>query len=539
MHNYTFDCGCSFPIVEERKGTRPKIDINPNHLPDCQKVWDMLSEGKTKGVFQLESNVGKKWARELKPQNIEQLAALSAIIRPGVAECIDENNNSYTKKYCLRKNGHEEITYKYNILEPILCKTYGLMIYQEQMLKISELLCDFSLIDQDALRKGVGKKDQAAVAKVGLLFIEKGLKKGLLSKEQLEDIFEDIKKSGRYLFNKSHAISYAIKGYQSAYIKAHITNDFFASWLLNAHNDSDPRQEILELVEDARSFDINIQNPDVLSLESNITTDGTNIRFGLSDVKGVGEKQVEKLVDIMRNKDIDSWNKFLYLCTKSEREDCPTSTAIKNWIGAGAFKWTNISRARMIKEYDTWKDLKDGERNWIAKNSLDKPLVESLKLVAKVKKDGGGCSSVNRITVVQSLAQMLEKQASSDEDHPNQIVDMEEATLGVAISCTRIDGCDNSLANTKCKEIASGKMTKSILAVEVKDAREFKTKTGKNVGSLFGRGTISDETMSIPFVIWSEQWDIYKDLFKVKNTLLLEGQKDKFGSFVVRKAFQL
>lgn len=539
MHNYTFDCGCSFPIVEERIGTRPKIDIDPNNLPDCKKVWNMLSEGKTKGVFQLESGTGRKWAKELKPENIEQLAALSAIIRPGVAECIGEDNVSYTKKYCLRKNGQEEITYKFDILKPILEKTYGLMIYQEQMLKIAEIICGFSLLEQDALRKGVGKKDQSAVAKVGFLFIAKGIQQGFLAKEQLEEILEDIKKSGRYLFNKSHAISYAIKGYQSAYIKAHITNDFFASWLLNAHNDSDPRQEILELVEDAKNFDVNIQSPDVLSLESNITTDGTNIRFGLSDVKGVGEKQVEKLTQIMKDKDIDSWYKFLYLCTAYPAEDCPNLTAIKNWISSGGFKWTNLSRTRMLKEYDIWKELKDGEREWIVKNSLDKPLSESLKLVAKTKKNGGGCSSVNRISVVESQCLMLDNQASSDADHPNQIVDMEEATLGVAISCSRIDGCDNSLANTKCKEIASGKMAKSILAVEIKDVKEFKTKTGKNVGSLFGRGTISDETTAIPFVIWSEQWYIFKDLFKVKNTLLIEGQKDKFGSFVIRKATQL
>jgi len=536
MHNYTFDCGCCVPLIEERSnGALPKIELDPDNFPDCAKVWELLSSGKTKGIWQLESGLGSSWCKKLKPENIEHLAALGAILRPGCLNVYDEEGHSVTLKYCLRKNAQEEIVYKYECLRSILEKTYGLMIYQEQMLKIAELICDFSKLEQDALRKAVGKKDQSALSKVGINFIEKGITKGLLSKEQVESLFEDIRQSGRYLFNKSHAISYALKGYQTAYIKSHIHDSFFASWLLNAHADSDPRQERRELVEDAKNFNVKIETPDLLSLESNISTDGLVIKFGLSDIKGIGEKQVEKLKLALVDKNIQSWKDFLYYCS-----DIPSSTAIKGWISAGALKWTKISRARMLKEYEIWSELKDGEKEWILKNSTDNELSITLKLVAKTKKEGGGCHTKGRVEIVKSAAIILDQKASSDEDHPNQIVDMEEASLGIAISCSRIDGCDVSMADTTCKQISDGKAGRSVLAVEVKEVKELKIKNGKNTGSLYARGIICDDTSNIQFVIWGEQWGNLKQLFKVKNTLIVEGQKDtKFDSLIIKKAYQL
>lgn len=534
---YKMDCGCSFPIYENRDGKRPFIIVNPNILPDCKKVWEMLGEGKTKGIFQLESPIGRQWAKELKPENIEQLAALSAILRPGVRNVSDENNRSYTKKYCLRKNGHEEITYKYASLEPILKSTYGLMIYQEQMLKIAELFAGFSLLEQDQLRKGVGKKDQSIVAKVGINFVEKGIKLGILTKEQLEEVFEEIKKSGRYLFNKSHAISYALKGYQTAYIKAHITNDFFAGWLLNAHADSNPREEVYELVEDAKAFGIQIKPPYLLSLEPSITTDGDSVQFGLADVKNVGEKMVEKLGELIKNNKPKDWTSFLY---SLHGKGIPSTTAIKSWISSGAMSWTKLSRNRMLKEYVIWNDLNDTIQLWIFNNCQGKPLVEALKLAGKKKSEGGPCSKITQITHLESLSLILSQNASSDEDFPNQIIDMEEATLGVPITYQRIDCVDNELADTTCKQIKDGKNGNSTLAVEVKEVKEMKIKNGKNAGSLYGRGIISDSTSSIPFIIWSEQWVSFKDIFKIKNTVLVKGKKDNYGeAFIINFAAQL
>ena len=195
-------CGCVLD-VHEKTGKIAKIDFDIRTInQNCPLVWEMLGRGLTKGVFQLESPLGRQWCKELKPQSIFHLAALGSILRPGCLRNLDENNVSTTKHYCLRKNGLEPVSYYHPSLEEILSESYGLLIYQEQSLMIAARLGGFTLAEADILRRAIGKKDSKLLAEVEKTFIEKAENHGVVTREQAIEIFKWVRKSERYSFNK-------------------------------------------------------------------------------------------------------------------------------------------------------------------------------------------------------------------------------------------------------------------------------------------------------------------------------------------------
>ena len=228
MRQYKFDCGCKFDISDENKIIfSPKIT---NTNLECKRTWELISDGNTKGIFQLESRLGQMMAKKLKPENIEQLSALIAVLRPGSLEAIRDGKN-ITTHYIDRKNGKESIDYFHPILESVLKDTFGEMIYQEQAMEISRVVAGFNLQEADELRKSIGKKNTELMAKVKGKFLAGAKNLGIVSESEAEQIFSWIEKSQRYSFNKSHAVSYAINGYLSAYYKAHNPLIFFTSYL--------------------------------------------------------------------------------------------------------------------------------------------------------------------------------------------------------------------------------------------------------------------------------------------------------------------
>ena len=175
----------------------------------CEKTWELFHEGRTKGVFQLESNLGKSWSKKLKPSNMEELSALIALIRPGCLKAISDGK-SMTQRYIDRKNGLEEVEYLDESLEEVLKPTYGVLVYQEQSMRIAQKLAGFNLREADVLRKAIGKKKADLMAEVKKDFI-KGCKKiGLVSEEVAEQVFSWIEKSSSYSCNKSHAEAYGM-----------------------------------------------------------------------------------------------------------------------------------------------------------------------------------------------------------------------------------------------------------------------------------------------------------------------------------------
>lgn len=204
MKYYKFECGCSWPIIEESKieGALPLMEVDPLKLPFCQATWDLFARGDTKGVFQLESDLGKQWSKRLRPKNAEHLSAIGALIRPGTLRALDENGISMTAHYCKRANFEEPVESYHPIVDEILKSTYGSLVFQEQAMELSKSVAGFTLQEADKLRKAMGKKLASEMAKCKKIFIEGAKKVEIVSEKQAEEIFGWIEQSQRYSFNK-------------------------------------------------------------------------------------------------------------------------------------------------------------------------------------------------------------------------------------------------------------------------------------------------------------------------------------------------
>ena len=285
----------------------------------------------------MESRLGQSLAKRTKPRNIDELAALVSIMRPGCMEAMVEGK-SLTNHYIDRKHAKESVDYFHPSLEEILKETYGILVFQEQSMQIAQKIADFDLQEADILRKAIGKKKTGMMAQVKKSFIKKAESKALVTKEQAEEIFSWIEKSQRYSFNKSHAVSYAINAYLSAYAKSHFDKEFFTSYLYYSKEKQKPHEEINELVNNARLMNIDVYPPDVRKLNSNFKLIDDKIYFGISDIKGVGSAVIKKIKQaaedvsaaLSRKQDDWSWLEcLLFFCTKIN------STAAKAIISAG------------------------------------------------------------------------------------------------------------------------------------------------------------------------------------------------------------
>jgi hypothetical protein len=201
---FRFPCGCRFKQLGDNIkecDNFPPIEVDYYNLPDCQLVWDLLLSGNTVGVFQLEQSLGQTWSKRSEPKDLEELAALVSILRPGVLNSIIDDK-SLTKHYTDRKSGKESVEYLHPSLESILSDTYGILIYQEQAINIVKELAGFNLSESDVLRKAIGKKDAKLMAKVKGGFLKGCKKTGIVNEEEAEEIFGWIKEGQKYGFNK-------------------------------------------------------------------------------------------------------------------------------------------------------------------------------------------------------------------------------------------------------------------------------------------------------------------------------------------------
>jgi DNA polymerase-3 subunit alpha len=355
---YTQKCGCQFPInekyLEKRKRPLewyidnnfiPPVDFDVENIPiDCPAVWNIMAEGLTKGIFQLESSLGKAWTKNLKPTCIEHISALGALLRPGCLHSIDKKYGcSLTELYCKRKNGELPVEYMHECLRPVLETTYGVLSYQEQAMELTRIIAGFNLQEADMLRKAIGKKLPEEMAKVEIMFYEGAAKCKVVPEEMYREIFGWIKESQRYSFNKAHSLSYGINGYRSAYCKAHFPVQFFTSFLRQAKEKPKPLEEIKELVNEAKIMGIEILTPDLRSLKSSFhMEENEKIRFGLADIKGIGHAQVEKIKQVILTAEMQygkkvedlSWYDFLVIVSPKI-----SSTATEQLIKVGALSY--------------------------------------------------------------------------------------------------------------------------------------------------------------------------------------------------------
>lgn len=266
------------------------ITLDPDIFPiDDEKTYQLYSNGKTVGTFQFESAGMQKYLRELKPTTFEDLIAMNALYRPGPMD--------YIPNFIDRKHGRREIEYDIPVMEKYLKETYGITVYQEQVMLLSRLLADFTRGESDALRKAMGKKLRDKLDQMKPKFIEGGRKNGHDPKI-LEKIWGDWEKFASYAFNKSHATCYSWVAYQTAYLKANYPSEYMAAVM--SRNISNIT-EITKFMDECKSMGIQVLGPDVNESNLKFTVNkGGNIRFGLGAVKGVGESAVDCIVEERR-----------------------------------------------------------------------------------------------------------------------------------------------------------------------------------------------------------------------------------------------
>jgi DNA polymerase-3 subunit alpha len=269
-------------LIRDSKG----VDVDTSNIPlDDEETYAMLQKGDTTGVFQFESSGMRRYMKDLKPHSLEDLIALVALYRPGPMELIPSFIN--------RKFGKEKVTYIHPKLEPILKNTYGIGVYQEQMMRIASDLAGFSLPEADTLRKAIGKKIEKLLNEQKKRLIAGMIANGIDEKsaQKIWDLFPAF---ARYGFNRSHAACYAMIGYQTAYLRAHFPVEFMTALLNNYSGDVD---RISFLVNESKKMGIDVLPPDINKSTSMFVPEGTNIRFGLLAIKNIGQGIAEALVE--------------------------------------------------------------------------------------------------------------------------------------------------------------------------------------------------------------------------------------------------
>jgi len=339
--------------IRKSRGKRLDIDKIPT---DDKRTYKLLGNGETAGVFQFESTGFTDLIRRLHPTRFEDLVAVIALYRPGPL------GSGMDKDFIEGKHGRKEVTYPHPALKELLEETYGVILYQEQVMKVANILADFTMGQADQLRRAMGKKDLAEMERQRKSFVENAVKNEALvppcPHDKAETIFALIQEFAKYGFNKSHSAAYALVSYQTAFLKANFPQEFMAATLTNEKDDTD---KISFLIEECRRMRIDILPPDVNESDRDFTVVDKKIRFGLEAIKGLGASVAEAVIDARQRsgpfQGLDDFCKRVSTKTANKK-------AIESLIKCGAFDATGHNRAQLLAVIDQAMALgQDAQRN--------------------------------------------------------------------------------------------------------------------------------------------------------------------------------
>ncbi len=315
-------------LIKDRHG----IEINPDQIPlEDEKMFKLFQRGETKGIFQFESDGMQKWLKDLKPDKLDDLIAMNALYRPGPME--------YIPNFVRRKHGLEPITYDLSVMEEFLSDTYGITVYQEQVMLLSQKLANFTKGEADTLRKAMGKKQKDVLDKMKGKFID-GCAVNNHDTTKAEKIWRDWEAFASYAFNKSHSTCYAYLAAQTGFLKANYTAEFMAATL--THNMGQIK-DVSFFLEECRRLKLKVLGPDVNESEFHFTVNQNGeIRFGLGAIKGVGAGAVDIMVQ--ERKANGSYKSIFDLCKRVDTKAANKKT-LEGLANAGAFDSFGVTRA--------------------------------------------------------------------------------------------------------------------------------------------------------------------------------------------------
>lgn len=481
------------------KAIKDKLDINKIPLNDAA-TFNFLGAGHTIAVFQLESRGMRELTIKLQPNCFEDLIAIGALYRPGPLQ------SGMVDDFINRKRGKEVIQYPHKDLVPILQSTYGVIVYQEQVMQIAQILAGYTLGSADLLRRAMGKKKPEEMAKQRKIFIDGAALNGV-DKNNASNIFDLIDKFAGYGFNKSHAAAYALITYQTAWLKTHYPAEFMAAVLSLDLSNTD---KIIVFIVDCRAIGITISGPNINDCEYHfIAQNSKNIIYGLGAIKGVGEIAIEHIINIRKQR---RFTDLLDLCTRIDLQKVTRKT-LEALIKAGALDCFNLHRAALLHYLEIVLKIATKQQKRSAKQldlfaGLDdvelRPHMEFLENI---------CPKWNN----QELL-IVEKEALGFyfSDHPLVEFHKELTILGVI----------------KFNQVALGKKIQKFAGCIVA-IRTTRTKRGDKMAFV----TLDDSVTRQEIVVFADLYQQSKELLKKDQLIIIEGEatKDDYtGGFKIK-----
>lgn len=476
------------------------IDIEIDYIPlDDKKTYELYQRGETNATFQFESAGMQKYLRELKPDKFDDLIAMNALYRPGPL--------AYIPNFINRKWGREKVVYDLAAMEEYLHETYGICVYQEQIMLLSQKLANFSKGDADVLRKAMGKKQIAVLNKMKAQFME-GCDKNGHDLPTCEKVWTDWEAFASYAFNKSHSTCYAFVAYQTAYLKAHYPAEYMAAVLSNNQSNID---KITFFMEECRNMGIPVKGPDVN--ESDVlfsVNDKGEIRFALSAIKGVGEAAVESLIQERKAngtfKDVFEFIRRLNLRTVNKK-------VLESLAQAGAFDGFGLPRATYFAPSDKYESFIEHLLKYGAG-------YQSQTLNASTSLFGDTADSV-----------MMEHPSVPKVEEWNLIqkLNYERDCVGIYLSGHPLDDykIETAFANVTLDRVDDFKNQKVKIAAFVSSANHRVSKKGTG----FGIFTIQDYKGTTEFALFNEDYARFSPILQPGVSVFIEGEmKAKWNS---------
>ncbi len=498
-------------LIEQNHGV--KIDIDEIPLDDI-KTYELFGRGDTIGVFQFDSPPMQNYMRALKPENMEDLSSMNALYRPGPMEYIPE--------FIERKHGRKKVEYLHPKLEPILAETYGVVVVQEQVMRIASDLAGFSLAKADEMRRAMGKKDIAKMEAMKEAFI-KGCVNNEISDKIAKELFDRLAKFASYGFNKSHSLAYSLISYQTAWLKANYTAEFLAANMTHEMNDAD---YVVQLIDEAKKYNIRTLPPDVNLSYSYFTATKEGIRFCLAGIKSVGEKAVDEIVqDRAKNGPFSSIFDF----TSRLDTRLVNKRAIEALVESGAFDSCNEDK-RVIHAF---------------RSDLFENVERALQYGQKVRDEAK--SPQDSLFGGDDTPQVITPPPITDAVHRWTELEMlshEKKAVGYYVSGHPLEPYRtdvSSFVTHKAIDITNTKQNDAVLVGGV--IVGLNRKLDRN-GNAFAIIKLEDFTGKIECVFWSEAFRQFQQLVVDEKPLFIRGKIRKNGpdeapTVIVEEAYEI
>ena len=475
-------------LIKKTTGDEPDIE----NLSLCdEKTFHLFQSGNTDGVFQFESQGMKELLRNYKPDQFRDLIALNALYRPGPLK------SGMTEKFVRHKNNPDEISYEFPELEPILRETYGLIVYQEQVMRIATDLAGMSMAEADILRKAMGKKNPEAMKAQKKRFVQ-GAKDKEIDKDKASKIFEQIRFFAGYGFNKSHSAAYAYLAYRTAFLKAHYPK-FFLAALLTSEAERGATSQVVKYIGDCKEMGIKVLPPDINASDINFTVAGSDIRFGLAAVKNVGEGAVQSLLKIRER--IGLFTSPFEIFKDPEAKNI-NRKVIESLIKAGVFDSLGWKRSQLFHLIDSMIDFA---------HTIQKAKESKQNLLFGVDLD-------------DSPEVPLEIKEMQEWDE-NLLLSYEKDALGFYISGQPLDRYGkyiNKLITHRINQISEGnRLNGEIkLAGIISSLKLLKTRKDERMATLF----IEDTSGRIEIVVFPDCYQKYYDYLREDLLVWIKGK---------------